>query len=135
MLIINIPVPIKFIESRKKLQKRKNRKKTRPKQTSMIVICVPKPTNIWGVWDHIKNVWKWDKRWEPEKIWKNLKIIENLKFKIAQVDLRDMVNKFFFISMLKTHCLLLKIVMLFWTTTTSSSPYPVKLEFIELVPS
>ena len=59
-----------------------------------------------------KNVWKSDKSWEPEKIWKfeknwkfekiwkfeNLKIwkFENLKFKIAQVDPRDMLNKFCF---------------------------------------
>ena len=50
-----------------------------------------------------KNVWKSDKSWEPEKIWKekNWKFekiwkFDNLKFKIAQVDPRDMLNKFCF---------------------------------------
>ena len=48
-----------------------------------------------------KNVWKSDKSWEPEKIWKfekfeNFKKFENLKFKIAQVDPRDMLNNFCF---------------------------------------
>ena len=45
-----------------------------------------------------KNVWKSDKSCEPEKIWKfekNLKIW-NLKFKIGQVDPRDMLNNFCF---------------------------------------
>ena len=52
----------------------------------------------------IKNVWKSDKSWEPDKIWKFEKKIkfekiwkfEILKFKIAQVDPRDMLNNFCF---------------------------------------
>ena len=79
---------------------------------------------------------------------KNLKIFnffwkfENLKFKIAQVDPRDMLNNFCFHvydSMLKCRCLQVKMPMLFFTDINAffvlSAPVPVSLEFIELVPS
>ena len=51
-----------------------------------------------------KNVWKSDKSWEPEKIWKfenfwkfeKIWKFEILKFKIAQVDPRDILKFFCF---------------------------------------
>ena len=63
----------------------------------------------------------------------NFKKFENLKFKIAQVDPRDMLNNFcFHVYAQKSLFIAENCNAFFWT---SSAPYPVILEFIELVPS
>ena len=79
-----------------------------------------------------KNVWKSDKSWEPEKIWK----FENLnsKIKIALVDPRDMLNKFCFHLYAQKSLFIAENCNGFFLTA-SSSPSPVSLEVIELVPS
>ena len=65
---------------------------------------------------------------------KNYKKLKILKFKIAQVDPRDMLNNFcFHLYAQKSLFIGENCNAFFWTTTTA--PSPVSLDVIELVPS
>ena len=76
------------------------------------------------------------KKSENLKKIENLKKFENLKFKIAQVDPRDMLNKFcFHVYAQKSLFIAENCNGFFLTTSSSSTPYPLTLEFLELVPS
>ena len=76
------------------------------------------------------------KNWKNLKIWKKLKIWKNLKFKIGQVDPRDMLNNFcFHVYAQKSLFIAENCNAFFWTSTATATPDPVTLEFIELVPS
>ena len=69
-----------------------------------------------------------------QRKFENWKKFENLKFKIAQVDPRDMLNNFcFHVWAQKSLFIAENCNAFFWTS--SPPPYPLTLEFIELVPS
>ena len=68
-----------------------------------------------------------------QKFEKNLQKFENLKFEIAQVDPRDMLNNFCFHVYAENSLFIVENCNVFFGT--SAAPYPVTLEFIELVPS
>ena len=55
---------------------------------------------------------------------------------MAQVDPRDMLNNFcFHVYAQKSLFIGENCNAFFWTTATAATPYPLTLEFIELVPS
>ena len=75
------------------------------------------------------------RKFENLKNIENLKKIENLKFKIAQVDPRDMLNNFCFHVWAQKSLFIAENCNGLFLTSAASPPYPLTLEFIELVPS
>ena len=54
---------------------------------------------------------------------------------VVKFDPWDMLNNFCFMSMLRSQCLLVKMVMFFWRPQQQHTPDPLTLEFIELAGS
>ena len=73
------------------------------------------------------------RKFENLKKIENLKKFENLKFKIAQVDPRDMLNNFCFHLYTQKSLFIAENCNGFFLTSTT--PSPVSLGVIELVPS
>ena len=73
------------------------------------------------------------RKFESLKKFENFKNFENLNFKIGQVDPRDMLNNICFHVYAQKSLFIAENCNDFFLTT--SSPYPVSLDVIELVPS
>ena len=73
------------------------------------------------------------RKFENLKKFEILKKIEILKFKIAKVDPRDMLNNFCFHLYAQKSLFIAENCNGFFLT--SAAPYPLTLEFLELVPS
>ena len=81
-----------------------------------------------------KNVWKSDRRWEPENF-ENLKTWQFENFENIKNYPWDMLNNFCFHVYAQKSLFIGENVNGFFGTSSSSSPAPLTLEFIELVPS